>query len=85
MKTELTLPPGLVPDITFIMASATSSVQVDQTSTTLLYFSPRVIRPSRYCCSNSLTWLRALLDQVLVLASGTIRSSLPNEIPALQA
>ena len=31
------------------------SVQCDQASTTLLYFSPWVIRPSRYCCSNSLT------------------------------
>ncbi len=38
-----------------IISSATSSVQRDQTSTTLLYFSPWVIKPSRYCCSNSLT------------------------------
>ena len=34
------------PDITFIISSATLSVVFDQTSTTLLYFSPRVIRPS---------------------------------------
>ena len=34
----------------------------DQASTTLLYFSPWVIRPSMYCCSNSFTWSRVRVD-----------------------
>jgi len=40
-----------VSEIASIMASATLSVHFDQASTTLLYFSPLVIRPSTYCCS----------------------------------
>jgi hypothetical protein len=55
--------------ISFIISSATSSVQRDQASTTLLYFSPWVIRPSRYCCSYSFTSVLGLGDE-LGLVSG---------------
>ena len=70
--------------MTFIISSATRSVQFDQTSTTLLYFSPWVIRPSRYCCSYSLTFFCASPTS-FSLASGMIMSSLPKEMPAWQA
>src|SRR5579875_590305 len=70
--------------IAFIISSATRSVQFDHTSTTLLYFSPWVMRPSRYCCSYSLTFCCASLIS-FSLACGTMRSSLPKEMPALQA
>ena len=67
MQTELIGSPGLRPcGSTFIISSATFSVQLDQTSTTLLYFSPWVIRPSRYCCSYSLTFSWAPRDQLLL-------------------
>ena len=68
----------------FIISSAILSVQAAQISTTLLYFSPLVIKPFWYCCSNSLTCL-VVSAMSSFLASGTIKSSLPNEIPALQA
>ena len=48
---------------------ATTSVHCDQTSTTLLYFSPLVMRPSVYCCSYSFTLACASADQ-LPLGSG---------------
>jgi hypothetical protein len=83
MKTAFTSRPR-VPEMTFIISSATRSVHCDQTSTTLLYFSPCVIRPSRYCCSNSFTLAWASSTRP-ALASGIIRSSLPKEMPALQA
>ena len=35
-------------EISFIISLATKSVHLDQTSTTLLYFSPLVIKPSAY-------------------------------------
>ena len=35
-------------EISFIISLATRSVHLDQTSTTLLYFSPLVIKPSEY-------------------------------------
>jgi hypothetical protein len=50
---EFRLPVVEISEMPFIMASATSSVHFDQISTTLLYFSPLVMRPSWYCCSNS--------------------------------
>src|SRR6476646_10644728 len=48
----------LVEEISFIIALATSSPAFDQASTTLLYFSPWVIRPSLYCCSKSFASVR---------------------------
>ena len=60
------------------------SVHFDQASTTLLYFSPWVMRPSLYCCSNSLTRSR-VFSTVAFLECGTTMSSLPNEMPALNA
>ena len=45
-------------EISAIISSATRSVALAQASTTLLYFSPLVIRPSAYCCSYSSTSLR---------------------------
>ena len=68
----------------FIISSATFSVQFDQTSTTLLYFSPWVMRPSRYCCSYSFTFSCASWIS-FSFAGGMMRSSLPKEMPALQA
>ncbi len=56
----------------------------DQASTTLLYFSPWVIRPSMYCCSKSFTCSR-VASTIGHLLSGMTMSSLPNEIPALNA
>ena len=41
-----------------------ASVHFDQASTTLLYFSPWVIRPSLYCCSNSLASVARLVDDL---------------------
>ena len=38
-------------EISFIISLATKSVHLDQTSTTLLYFSPLVINPSEYWLS----------------------------------
>ena len=46
IQTELTGSPGAAERIIFSISSATLSVQRDHTSTTLLYFSPWVIRPS---------------------------------------
>ena len=40
-----------VAEIPFIISPATLSVHFDQASTTLLYFSPLVIKPSAYCVS----------------------------------
>ena len=74
----------LTSEISAIIASATLSVHFDQASTTLLYFSPWVIRPSRYCCSNSFTTARVALT-MSHLFLGITMSSLPNEIPALNA
>jgi hypothetical protein len=71
-------------EMPFIISSATLSVQRDQASTTLLYFSPWVIRPSWYCCSYSFT-LRCGLGDQLLLRFGMTMSSLPNEMPARQA
>src|SRR6202042_2312020 len=52
------------------------SVHFDQASTTLLYFSPWVIRPSLYCCSNSLTRSR-VFSTVAFLECGTTMSFIP--------
>ena len=46
IHTELTGSPGPAERIILSISSATLSVQRDQTSTTLLYFSPWVISPS---------------------------------------
>ena len=60
------------------------SVHFDQTSTTLLYFSPLVINPSAYCFSySSICFFVPLIKFSLVF--GIIRSSFPKEIPALKA
>ena len=67
-----------------IISSATLSVHCDQTSITLLYFSPWVISPSAYWCSKSLTWARAPSIRPR-FESGTTMSSLPKEIPARHA
>ena len=84
IQTELTSFPSSGLIIRPIISSATWSVQRDQTSTTLLYFSPCVINPSRYCCSNSFTSSVAVSTR-LVLVSGMIKSSFPNEIPDVHA
>jgi hypothetical protein len=60
------------------------SVHFDQTSTTLLYFSPLVIRPSEYCFSYSSICFFVLLIK-FSLVFGINKSSFPNEIPALNA
>ena len=67
-----------------IISSAMRSVDLAQASTTLLYFSPRVIRPSAYCCSNSSAsfLVSATIDTFL---AGMMMSSLPKEMPALAA
>ena len=70
--------------ISFIISSATRSVHCAQASTTLLYFSPLVIRPSAYCCSYCLTSSCVSLTS-LALVAGTSMSSLPNEMPARAA
>ena len=60
------------------------SVHLDQISTTLLYFSPLVIRPSEYCFSySSICFLVLLIKPSFVF--GIIKSSFPKEIPALKA
>ena len=67
-----------------IISSASLSEHFAQASTTLLYFSPWVIRPSLYCCSYSF----ASADVSAMnfgFESGTTMSSLPNEMPALNA
>ena len=74
----------LTDEISFIIASAIASVHFDQASTTLLYFSPCVMRPSLYCCSNSLASWR-VSSTVFHFEPGTTMSSLPNEMPALKA
>ncbi len=74
----------LVDEISFIIASAMASVDFDQASTTLLYFSPWVMRPSLYCCSNSFASSR-VVSTIFHFDSGTTMSSLPNEMPALNA
>ena len=84
IQTELIGSPFLAVEIPFIISSATRSEQRDHTSTTLLYFSPCVIKPSKYCCSNVLTWASASLTY-FSLSSGVVRSAMPNEIPASQA
>ncbi len=67
-----------------IISLAIWSVHFDQASTTLLYFSSWVMRPSLYCCSYSRT--RSLVCSTnLALVSGITMSSLPNEMPALKA
>ena len=68
----------------FIISSATRSVHLAQASTTLLYFSPWVIRPSLYCCSYSPASVR-VSSTSFAFVSGITMSSLPNEMPALQA
>ena len=60
------------------------SVHLDHTSTTLLYFSPLVINPSEYCFSYSSIFFKLKIIE-LILVSGIIKSSLPNDIPALKA
>ena len=60
------------------------SVHFDQISTTLLYFSPRVINPSEYCFSYSSICFFVLLIK-FSLVFGINKSSLPNDIPALKA
>ena len=67
-----------------IIASVTLSLHFDQASTTLLYFSPWVIRPSMYCCSKSFTWSR-VSSTIGHFDSGMTMSSLPKEMPALNA
>ena len=60
------------------------SVHFAQASTTLLYFSPCVIRPSLYCCSYSFASAR-VSSTIFHFELGTTMSSLPNEMPALNA
>ena len=62
-------------------APATCSVAWAQTSMTLLYFSPRVIRPSAYWPSTSSTERRAA-STTSFLRSGICMSSIAIEIPA---
>ena len=60
------------------------SVHLDHTSTTLLYFSPLVIKPSEYCFSySSICFFVLFIKPTFVL--GINKSSLPKEIPALKA
>ena len=60
------------------------SVHFDQISTTLLYFSPLVIKPSEYCFSySSICFFVLLIKFTFVL--GIIKSSFPKDIPALKA
>ena len=67
-----------------IRASATLSVQCDQASMTLLYFSPCVMTPSMYCCSYSFTRSCVSLTS-WIFSAGMTMSSLPNEMPESQA
>src|SRR5882724_9215744 len=68
----------LTAEISVIMSSEMRLVHFDQASTTLLYFSPWVIRPSLYCCSNSLASVR-VSSTIFHFDTGTTMSSLPNE------
>src|SRR6185437_9430546 len=61
-----------------IISSARRSEHFAQASTTLLYFSPCVMRPSLYCCSYSLA-SASVSAMRFGLVSGTTMSSLPNE------
>ena len=59
-------------------------MHLDHISTTLLYFSPLVINPSEYCFSYpSICFFVLFIKFSLVL--GINKSSLPKEIPALNA
>src|SRR3569833_238237 len=71
-------------EISFIIASSMVSVHFDQASTTLLYFSPCVMRPSLYCCSNSFASSR-VFSTVVHFERGPTMSSLPKVMPALTA
>ena len=71
-------------EMRIIISSASLSEHLAQASTTLLYFSPWVIRPSLYCCSYS--FASAEVDSMMAgLVSGTTMSSLPNDMPARNA
>ena len=93
IHTEFTGLPGLGVEMPFIISSATRSEQRDQASTTLLYFSPEVIRPSWYCCSYSFTSFWRLGDQLhlggrddeVVLAEGNAGAAGVIEAQAHQA
>ena len=71
-------------EMRIIISSASLSVHFIQASTTLLYFSPWVMRPSLYCCSYSLAAAR-VSETMRSFVSGTTMSSLPKEMPALKA
>ena len=71
-------------DITSSILSATLLVHSDHASTTLLYFSPWVINPSWYWFSYSWTFNWVALRR-LSFSDGIIRSSFPNDIPAIAA
>ena len=71
-------------EIISIISDAILSVHLDHWSITLLYFSPLVINPSAYWFSYSSTIFFAS-EIIFSLLSGMIRSSFPNEIPALNA
>jgi len=75
---------SFVVETVFIIAFATLSVHVDQSPTTLLYFSLSVIKPSWYCASKLFTcfWVSWIKE---FFSSGITRSSFPKEIPALAA
>src|SRR5260370_14796214 len=66
-------------EISRIISSAMRSVHFAQASTTLLYFSPWVIRPSLYCCSYSFTSER-VSSTIFHFEVGTTMSSLPKEM-----
>ena len=59
-------------------------MHLDQISTTLLYFSPLVIKPSEYCFSYSSICF-FVLEIKFSFVFGIIKSSLPKDIPALNA
>ena len=73
-----------VAEMRSIISLAMVSVHFDQASTTLLYFSSWVMKPSLYCCSYSRT-SSLVCSRILGLVSGISMSSLPNEMPALKA
>ncbi len=68
-------------DISFIISEETSLVILVQTSTTLLYFSVRVMMPSRYWLSMSATSAWASVSSP-ALRSGIFRSFTPMVTPA---
>src|SRR4029450_5907721 len=70
-------------EIRFIISLATRSVHSVQVSTTLLYFSPRVIRPSLYCCSYSRT-SSLVLCTMASLVSGITILFFAQELPSRQ-